>query len=487
MNPSSRRTSPIEPENELPADELLSFDDLDSPSPMAAFLAGACAFICFLPYPAIPVGNNSSIQMGNLVTGLVLLFTSVRLWGGITPMAALLVMMPLLSTLKVLLIDGGDASICFKSAAGSAVSVLTLVVAQLYVPRYALAILTGIATVTLLHVAVGALQLYSFASNVFPLAELYVNPSFLSVQDNADTIARWIQRPFGLFPEPSAMSSSLAPFVLFSTAVLTGVLRMRTPPKTWQKVLFAVAAASGLCLIIISKSGHTMPTMAGLLLLLIAWLTRARATFKTYALVASLALVVLPLVVLFAIDSLSERVVGGAAKMGNDSWDERSKSLLIGFDLWTKHGLSTIFMGMGPGRTNIAIEETTGISAVFSILFTYIYDTGALGFLAVGWIGRLLFVVWRQSRWNIAFAAIALVWIIGVTLTTTYSQLLPIWIALAFLTSWNSVCEAPAEKEGRTRPLTSVDQRERPATRPVAWVSPWAAQEAQPGSELASD
>src|SRR5438552_18370805 len=33
-----------------------------------AWLAGAFGFCCFMPYFAIPVGNRSAIQFGNLVT-----------------------------------------------------------------------------------------------------------------------------------------------------------------------------------------------------------------------------------------------------------------------------------------------------------------------------------------------------------------------------------------------------------------------------------
>ena len=98
------------------------------------------------------------------------------------------------------MIDNGDASVCFKQTAASAISLLTLLAVQLHAPRHAMAMLVGVAIAILVHVAVGVLQIYSFSSGVFPLAELYVNPSFLSVQDNAQTIARWIQRRSASFP-----------------------------------------------------------------------------------------------------------------------------------------------------------------------------------------------------------------------------------------------------------------------------------------------
>ena len=38
-----------------------------------AMLATLFGFVCFLPYPAISVGNNSAIQVGNVLTLLMCL------------------------------------------------------------------------------------------------------------------------------------------------------------------------------------------------------------------------------------------------------------------------------------------------------------------------------------------------------------------------------------------------------------------------------
>jgi hypothetical protein len=447
-----------------------AYDDAAVPSFTAAFFAAAFAFLCFFPYPAISVGNNSALQIGNVATLLALLCTSASLWQSVGPVAALLVMMPMVSTLKVLVIDNADASVCFKQTAVSAISLLTLLAVQLHAPRHALAMLVGVAFAILVHVAVGLLQLYSFSSGVFPLAEIYVNPSFLSVQDNAQTIARWIQRPFGLFPEPSAMSCSLAPFVLFFAAVGLDVIRMKNPPTRWQRALFASAAAGGLGLIIVSRSGHAVPTVAAMALLMILWTVRARATAKTYSLLLSLFCVALPLVLVFAISALSSRVAGGS-ELGNDSWEERTNSLLIGFRLWSDHGLATVLLGMGPGITSAAVNDVSGIAAVFSILFAYVYDTGLLGLTALIWVGHRMFLSWRQAQWSIAFFLIAIVWTIGVSVTTSYSQLLPIWVALGLLSCWNEICEAPSKRQTVVRRMAVA----KAATRGEGWISPWAA------------
>jgi hypothetical protein len=461
----SKQISPIDPSG-----QTLGFDDAAVPSSTAAFFAAAFAFLCFFPYPAMSVGNNSAIQIGNVATVLALLCTSATLWQSVGPAVLLLALMPMISTLKVLVIDNADASICFKQATASSVSLLTLLAVQLHAPRHALAMLVGVAFAILIHVAVGALQIVSFSSGVFPLADLYVNPSFLSVQENAQTIARWIQRPFGIFPEPSAMSCSLAPFVLFFAAVVLNVARMKNPPSQWQRALFALAAAGGLGLIIVSRSGHAVATVAAMTLLMVIWMVRARATAKTYFLLLSLFCIILPLVLVFAIDALSSRVAGGS-QMGNDSWEERYDSILIGFRLWSEHGIATVLLGMGPGLTSAAVNDVSGIAAVFSILLAYLYDTGFLGLIALTWVAHRLFLTWRQARWSIAFFVIAIVWTIGVSLITSYSQLLPIWIALGLLSCWNEICEAPAARP-RVRGRAKSETR---AKRGVAWISPWTA------------
>jgi hypothetical protein len=466
MHVRSRQTSPIEP-----SDELIESDGLAASPGSSAFWAAAFAFLCFMPYPAYPIGNNSAIQMGNAATVLALICMPLCLWKR-APMGILfLLMTPLcVSMLKVLLIDGGDGSLCLKTTVSWAVSLLTIVAVQAHAPRHAQAMLTGIACATLTHAAVGAWQWYSFSSGVFPIPDLYVNPSFLSVQDNLNTIARWIQRPFGIFPEPSAMSSSLAPFVIFMVAVCLGIVRMRVSPSQWQRALFAVASGGGLALIIVSRSGHAAPTVMALLVLITIWLRRARADVKNYLIVASLLGAIMPIVLVFAYNAMSVRVAGGT-DMGNDSWEERFNSLTLGLRLWSQHGIGSLIFGVGPGVTGSLVNDATGISSVFSVLLSYFYDTGLLGVLGCVCVAQRLVGIWREAHFNVAFAGITFVWLIGVTLTTSYGELLPLWIALGWLGSWNAICIAPLQQQIPLR-FHRGQRREMKRARVSPWTSP---------------
>jgi hypothetical protein len=422
------------------------------PDVLRAPLGLCCAllgFFCFMPYPALAIGNSSALQAGNvlvLVMGAGALLTS---WKGRPFWLFPLLAGPLcVSALKVATTGQTGLDVCVKALVVWGLSCMTVLAAQLYARQYSLQLLTGIAAATLVHVAVGVLQLYSFRGGEFPLAGLYVNPSFLSVQDNAATIARYIRRPFGVFPEPSAMSASLAPWVVFWFALTCGIVRLRQQPARWQRVLFAAASAGGLGLIIVSRSGHAAITSAAVVAFTAIWFARARATGRTYAAVVAVCAVFLPVLLYFAAASIGDRL-GGKSELGNSSWAERASSLEAGFDLVASSDASTTVFGTGVGLASPALRASHGLDAVFSVLLTYVFETGLLGALVVAWVGYFLLRVWAATRYDLTFAAVAGVWLVGVTLITSYEQLLPLWLTLGWLSVWPGACEPRGAAAGR--------------------------------------
>jgi hypothetical protein len=295
---------------------------------------------------------------------------------------------------------------------------------------------------------VGGWQFYAFGNGEFPMPGLYVNQSFLSVQENTETIAKYIQRPFGLFPEPSAMSSSLAPFVLLWIAMACGIIRLRQEPRRWQRILFNIAAAGGVGLIILSRSGHCAVTLLAAGVLAAMWLMRARATPKTFVTILIVCAVVLPLIGWAATAALSDRI-GGDAEYGNSSWEERSTSLALGFELMTQRDAKTLVFGMGVGQSSPAIYAISHIDAVFSVLLPYVYETGLIGAAVLIVIGIYLMRTWQRSGFDIAFILILVVWLVGVTVTTSYSQLLSLWVALGWLTIWPELVVPNLRREAK--------------------------------------
>ena len=427
------------PYTELAVLSFSSHDD-SARNPTAAFFVVLLGFICFMPYPSLTVGNRSAIQFGNILSFLMCVPLLAVSWRKKSYHLFPILLAPVvISLIKVALTGNGDLSLSLKSIPCRAMTWFTLLATQYYAPLYAMELLTGIAVATVLHVAVGLWQMYSFTNGDFPFPELYVNASFLSVQDMTKTIANYIQRPFGIFPEPSAMSSSLAPFIVFWIAQLCGLVRLKRDPATWQRVLFAGAAAGGLLLIIISRSGHTFVTLAAVVVLAALWLLNCRANLRTYLIILAFGCVVLPAVLWFGAEAMTDRL-GGKSDVGNSSWEERSSSLRVGYLMMVNDGPATLLFGIGPALTAPALFGALRLDAVWSVLLNYIYETGLVGLVAVLWVGAYVVKVWEKSRFNIVFAAITGVWFIGILLTTSYEQLLPLWVALGWLTVWPDLC-----------------------------------------------
>src|SRR2546430_12473360 len=110
-----------------------------------ALLAGAFGFCCFMPYFAIPVGNRSAIQFGNLLTFLLVLPVLAVSWRK-KPfwMFPALIGAMCVSMLKVAMTDG-DPTLCFKVIVVWSVSLMAMLPTQLFVVGYSLEMLSGIA------------------------------------------------------------------------------------------------------------------------------------------------------------------------------------------------------------------------------------------------------------------------------------------------------------------------------------------------------
>jgi hypothetical protein len=230
--------------------------------------------------------------------------------------------------------------------------------------------------------------------------------------------------------------------MLLWAAQLSGLLRFKRTPAMWQQALFMIAAAGALSLIILSRSGHAAVALAATVAFAAIGFFRARATHRAYLALIG-ALVALPLILLLAGSVLLERT--GGATFVNSSWEARSESMVVGFNLWAGGGLSAALFGVGPGVSAILIEQQTGLAAVWSVSLTYIYETGLLGLLAACGVGYWLMSVWRATRFDWIFQLIAIVWLVGITITTSYGQLLPQWVTLGLMLVWPSVCTAPVE------------------------------------------
>jgi hypothetical protein len=410
-----------------------------------------------MPYFAIPVGNRSAIQFGNVLTLFLVLPVLVVSWRN-KPfwMFPALIGALCVSMLKVAMTDG-DPTLCFKVIVLWTVSIMAMLPTQLYVAEYSLEMLSGIAIAAIVHTAMGIWQWHAFSAGYFPLAPLFENQSFLSVKENAEIIAKYTQRPFGIFPEPSAMSASLAPWALFWVAEMFGLIRLSRTPAHWQRILFGAAAAGSLGLIIISRSGHSAITLAVAVVMAIVWFARCKATLRNFLAIVSVCWVALPVVLVLTAIALGDRLGGG--KLGNSSWEDRSQSLVIGFKLLTEGGLLTLIFGVGVGQTAPILQSMYRLEAVWSVTLVYVYETGFIGMIVLCAVARHLGKIWKSVSYDFVFAGILIVWMVGVTITTSYQQLLSLWLTLGCFTVWPSFCR-PAEPVKAPVPRRTAVDRE---------------------------
>jgi hypothetical protein len=181
--------------------------------------------------------------------------------------------------------------------------------------------------------------------------------------------------------------------------------------------------------------------------------------------------VVLPVILWFATQSVSDRL--GGNRLGNSSWEERASSIVAASGIFAGGDLKTLLLGFGPGLTSYAVTESRGLEALWSILLSYAFDTGFVGMVALCWLALLLLKNWLRVRLEPVFALTLMVWVVGITLTTSYEQLLPLWLALGWLTIWPEVfipAVAVAERAAVARRIAaSVPDRVR--TEPSPWLA----------------
>ena len=130
-------------------------------------------------------------------------------------------------------------------------------------------VMGAMAVVILGHTLLGIYQLYvasrTTSSHCWPC---YRNPSFKAMESWSDEYARYIKRPCGLFPEPSAMAASLGPYVVVLAGLMADPGAVRRfglgrpyPMASSPRPLFAV----GSLLLALSRSGLTAAVLGAVL------------------------------------------------------------------------------------------------------------------------------------------------------------------------------------------------------------------------------
>lgn len=414
-------------------------------------------FICFFPNPALPIGASTGVQAGQVIA---LLFLPVVLMRGLPrrqTLALLLLLLPLLASGFFAVLTGRAVSneIVAKSMVVMFLAFVVLVpVGWMIRERYLVPLLSGVTAAVVAHAIVGGYQAFWFARDVFPLAGLYQNPSFgsLILGPRAEEWALYVKRPFGLFPEPSAMSASIGPWLVLVLGILL-YPRLRHRMTRGTGTLLLVAAVSGVALMIVSRSGYIVPFMASALVVSLPALRKyaLRLYRPSSFVVLGLLILMFVTVVFLAVTNLGTRL----DIQQNTSWSARAASLVYGLT-YLGTSMGSLFFGVGPGQSYLILQSPSAagplpagpagsaFTAVWSVVVTYIQETGLVGALALGLVLlQILRTISRSSAYLMGLGCL-MAWLAGVVLATSYLSLLPIWIFLGMLLSWDRVFKVRA-------------------------------------------
>lgn len=409
-------------------------------------LAMVLSFSSFFVFPAIPAGRSGAITFSDmLAAGLIVLWLP-RLRTSEWWPAALLLAPIVLSAWSIVMAGTAVApSAVMRSVAAEAMSLMVMVpTLRLLRDGHGEAFLLGAACAILVHVAMGAYQVFAFDRLEFPfIALMNTNPSQALLAEDPATYAEYVKRPFGLFAEPSAMTACIGPWLVVITSALLSPHGLR---GRLRRSILALALGGGLWLAVKSRSGMSAAIVGGTavtaLAAALAW--RRSVGGRTVGLAAAAVMAVASAV------WLSQNAAARFDLAENQSWRARLDSIML-----VTHILSPptgtqpaayVVTGLGPGQSYSAVNTTqlkyqTGgnVTAVWSIGLNYALENGLLAVAALlSVLGCAAWSIWT-SRQRVAGAAFMLVWLTGIFVATSYFGQPALWTGLAALLSWRFI------------------------------------------------
>jgi hypothetical protein len=436
---------------------------------LAAFVF---VFLGFFPNPAIPISGEMGVQFNQLLALALVPLIFLRR----PPMLHLMLVVLLLSMIVICGFAGlisstaMHADLAVKMFVLIMLALVVMIPAGYYAKRPNLGMITlGASLAILIHALVGLYQIQSFQNSVFPLPWIYNNPSFASTAAVSETYAVYIRRPFGAFPEPSAMGASIGPWL----TILLGLLlrgEFSGSLQRLQRWVTIVAIVLGTFLMFESRSGYTALWLATMLPLLLYYpFVKSRPGWPRIVMVFSGSLLGVAALI------LSWNYVNSNLNQGNmssnDSWSARQQSIVIALTLPSRDPMHFLF-GLGPGQAASYLQagsasdllptwyettETQDIVTIWSVLGTFYLENGLTALIVIGVILFLVnHAIWRSSARLIGYCTFV-AWILGATIATSYIPLSPIWMCLALLLVWDRLFDPAVEPKDLPSP---------------AWVAP---------------
>ena len=403
-------------------------------------------FVAFFPYPAITqFGSATGVQLYEILAVIIVCLTLPKLVRAKSTLAFLILMSPVLMSLgaPAFLGGGGDVDLAIRVVLMLLPS-LSILPAGSTLMRHVRTewLVTPVSVAICIHAFVGVWQYRVFAQGAFPLLPLFRNPSFSDLRDISTTYALYTTRPFGLFPEPSAMAAAVGPWILF-------LLWYGLRPEGRGRTKALVGAGAGTLLILLSQSIYAVFLLPCAFLIL---LLHRRASLRRVSTLELLAWGLSALGVFLFFPILVTGRLGFAA---NDSTQGRLESLINGVGQPFK-SVVALLLGIGPGQTAAVFsKQGAGVTAIYSIVVSEFTEGGLIALVAVILVWRMSFPPRSPGYRHVIFFA----WFAGIAFTTSYVSLAPIWLFLAMMLDleFDSESSARDPEFGLGRSRTTFD------------------------------
>lgn len=385
----------------------------------------------FLPLAPVP-GVGSSVQIGQLFSLLLTGYGLLR-WKRVHPLPLLLygaVVGSVVASLLVVAVSPGTVP-ALGTAAFYGLALSPVLAAAAWGPRlWNPGLLIGVSCAFVGHAAMGLVQQVGFARGYFPLQQLFVSDVFALPTANPQLYVRFVARPFGWFPESSAMAASVGPWIVLFVALLLARTHVAGVWTRRGRVAVSLSVAASMWLVFVSQSAYVVALGASLSLLGVA----AGSSFgggQRRTRLLYLAVIVAAIVVV-AWPVLNDRVARELAY--GSSWNTRLRSVTSAWELWLSSPSHFLF-GVGPGESAGALRDLRSLQsaggprpeAIFSATFQFVSETGVLG---LGALTAAVVTATRQLRRRVTPPATWLIAVntaIALTVVTSYVNLAPIW------------------------------------------------------------
>lgn len=379
-----------------------------------------------MPYPALPLGSATGIQMAHLLIIALLPFALInataipRAWSFF-----LIISVPQV----VSLLANGLERVDLNATLFNVFALLSIPVTALVFRFHPRALLSGFALMMCVHGAIGLLQFFAFRQNEFPLGALFVNPSFAPFTAEWQAIyAQYVKRPMGLFPEPSSLLAAVGPWLVLLTAALFDGSRQQDGQRVLGSRFLMLAAVALIgVLMTLSASGALLFVAGGTAVVLIVMTYRYGSRRPATTGLAIIAALVAGTALL---NLLGTRADSEFAQSGG-SWFERLASIRLGLELVAGSELRDLWAGYGAGQVALLAAELGAFDAVQSWVVSHVVANGLLGALGLVVCTLLLLdAVLRTADRTIWLICLA-VWFVGPLVVTAYQDLFGVWAFIA--------------------------------------------------------